>query len=48
MADVKTDTPNGLGFDAPTPDELDRAINGEAGSDDDGDLFGSGDDEQQK
>lgn len=49
MAAVDADTPNGLGLDdAPTPDALDAGLNGGTGSEDDGDLFGSDDDDHQQ
>jgi hypothetical protein len=48
MSAVEGDTENGFDLDnAPTPDALDLGMNGGAGSEDDGDLFGS-DDEDQK
>jgi hypothetical protein len=41
-----TVTPNGLSpHDAPTPDPLGSEINGGGASDEDGDLFGSDEDE---
>ena len=42
MAAVGASTPNGFALDdAPTPEALDAGMNGEAGTEEDEDLFGS-------
>ena len=48
MAAVGVSTPNGVSLDdAPTPDGPGSDIHGGAGSEEDGDLFGSDDDADQ-